>query len=108
MFSMYRERCRDTRIHYCACTLATALAQMLLCWFSLFFTQRQPPKGATHTRRSSLSRRATPVVIAADAFDVLSLVAHFLAVVVQAHEKSDRIGRGVVADDTRPAVEVRC
>ena len=60
------------------------------------------------SRRSSLSRRAGPVVIAADVFEVLSLGAYFFAVVVQAHEKSDRIGCGLVADDTRPAVEVRC
>ena len=55
---------------------------------------------------NQLSRRATPVVIAADVLDVLSLDAHFFAVVVvQANEKA---GQVCPADDTRPAVEVRC
>jgi hypothetical protein len=58
---------------------------------------------------SQLSRRASPVVIAADVFDVLSLDAHCFAVVVvkEANEKSVQVCRVDGADDTRPAVEVR-
>ena len=53
-----------------------------------------------------LSRRATPVALAADVLDVLSLDAHFVAsLAVQANANS---GQVCLADDTRPAVEVRC